>query len=144
MKTVKKGSQGEAGGVRRARGGPRGIWGGPGEVPGGSGGLPENGHFLFFGRWILHTSNEILMFSIWGRFRNRSVASQVLLFFYDFSRYVFCKSMRWKQWKSVCFFDTFPFRMFEMLWQNDVEKLIFGGEFWGLGGVILMVKPMVF
>ena len=64
------------------------------------------------------------MFSIWGRFLNRSAASQVLLFFYDFLRHVFCKSMRWKQWKSLCFFDSFQFRIFEMLWQDDDEKLI--------------------
>ena len=59
-----------------------------------SGGAPENGHFLFFGRRILHNSNEIMMFSIWGRFMNRSAAAQVLLFFDDFSRHVIGKSMR--------------------------------------------------
>ena len=56
----------------------------------------------------MHTSNEILMFSIWGRFLNRSAAAQVLLFFDDFSNEV-------KTVQILVFFDTFPFRMFEML-----------------------------
>ena len=125
----------------RSQGCPRGV---PGGAQGGSGGLSENGHFLFFRRWILHTSNEILMFSIWGRFMNRSAAAQVLLFFDDFSRHVICKSMRWKHWKSLCILILFHFACWRFLKKMMMENWLLGGEFWGLCGAILKVNPMVF
>ena len=75
-------------------GGPRDSFGGPLGVQmgqGGSWGALEKIIFCFVGRGGCQSSNEILMFSVWGRFVKRSVVPALYYCLIVFRSLLFAK-----------------------------------------------------
>ena len=87
---VPRGSCG-SGEVREALGGIRGVLGGGGRRDGLGGSRPGKGHFLLFGGWICQSSNDILLFSVLGRFVKRSVVIELFYVSLFFGAYISAK-----------------------------------------------------
>ena len=125
MKKVKKWSQ------RGLRKGwlpktPRGLPGGP----------LENHQNHQNWRWILHTSNEILTFSLWGCFGGSIAKNEKIDVFLS----TFQKSMSWICYKNWGFFNDFKKHVFSKAKKNVSKK----GAFWPPWNSNNLIITMVF
>ena len=111
MKKVKKCSQR---GLRN-RWHPKTLRGLPGSPP-------ENHPNHQNRRWILHTSNEILTFSLWGGFGGSNAKNEKINVFLS----TFQKSMSWIYYKNQRFFNDFKKHVFSKAKKNVSKK----GAFW--------------
>ena len=90
---------------------PMTPWSPPGDPP-------ENHQKHFFWRWILHTSNEIARFLIWGCFGESTFKIQKN---YHFSSR-FRSSPYWIYYKNQLFFNTFENTVFLMMEKKTIKK----------------------